>query len=143
MNDLFEMLPFHPLWLLAGQSLVGGITINAILAFGEEVGWRGFLLRVLRALCFWKASLLIGLIWGQWHAPLTLFAGHNYTSTPVFGVFMMTLFCMLSSPILSFITVKSRSIFPAAFFHVVMNGSGSLGIMIVAGGNPELLNGLT
>ena len=143
MNDLFEMLPFHPLWLLAGQSLVGGITINAILAFGEEVGWRGFLLRELRALGFWKASLLIGLIWGPWHAPLTLFAGHNYPSTPVFGVFMMTVFCMLSSPILSFITVKSRSIFPAAFFHGVMNGSGSLGIMIVAGGNPELLNGLT
>src|SRR5699024_2034739 len=80
---------------------------------------------------------------GPWHAPLTLFAGHNYPSTPVFGVFMMTVFCMLSSPILSFITVKSRSIFPAAFFHGVMNGSGSLGIMIVAGGNPELLNGLT
>src|SRR5699024_6794784 len=84
-------------------------------------------------------SLLIGLIWGPWHAPLTLFAGHNYPSTPVFGVFMMTVFCMLSSPILSFITVKSRSIFPAAFFHVVMNGSASLGIMIVAVGTQEVL----
>src|SRR5699024_9901479 len=52
MNDLFEMLPFHPLWLRAGESLVGGITINVILAFGEEVGWRGFLLRELRVLGF-------------------------------------------------------------------------------------------
>lgn len=143
MKDLFEVLPFHPLWLLAAQSFVGGITMNAILAFGEEIGWRGFLLRELRALGFWKASLLIGLIWGPWHAPLTLFAGHNYPSTPVFGVLMMTIFCMLLSPILAFLTIKSRSIFPAAFFHGVMNGSTSLGIMIVAGGNPELLNGLT
>ncbi|WP_174613192.1 CPBP family intramembrane glutamic endopeptidase [Virgibacillus ihumii] len=143
MTDLFEMLPFHPLWLLVGQAFIGGITINAIFAFGEEIGWRGFLLRELRSLGFWKASLLIGLMWGPWHAPLTLFAGHNYPSTPVLGVLMMTVFCMLLSPILSFVTIKSRSIFSAAFFHGVINGSASLGIMIIAGGNPELLNGLT
>lgn len=143
MTDLFGMLPFHPLWLLAGQAFIGGITINALFAFGEEIGWRGFLLREFRTLGFWKASLLIGLMWGPWHAPLTLFAGHNYPSTPVLGVLMMTVFCMLISPIISFITIKSRSVFPAAFFHGVINGSASLGIMIVAGGNPELLNGLT
>src|SRR5699024_8144281 len=82
MNDLFQKLPFHPLWLLAGQSLIGGITVNAVLGFGEEIGWRGFLLREFRALGFWKASLLIGFIWGLWHAPLIIFAGHNYPSTP-------------------------------------------------------------
>src|SRR5699024_517347 len=132
-----------PLWLLAGQSFIGGITINAIFAFGEEIGWRGFLLREFQVLGFWKASLLIGLIWGLWHAPLTIFAGHNYPSTHIFCILIMTLFCMLMSPILSFITIKSRSVFPAAFFHGFINGSASLGIMIVAGGNPELLNGLT
>src|SRR5699024_8099806 len=142
MNNLFQMLPFHPLWLLAGQSFIAGITINAIFAFGEEIGWRGFLLREFQALGFWKASLLIGLIWGLWHAPLTIFAGHNYPSTPIFGVLMITVSCMLMSPIFAFITIKSRSVFPAAFFHGVINGSASLGIMIVSGGNPELLNGL-
>lgn len=141
MNDLFQKLPFHPLWLLAGQSLIGGITINAILGFGEEIGWRGFLLREFRALGFWKASLLIGFIWGLWHVPLTIFAGHNYPSTPILGVLMMTVSCMLISPILSLLTIKSRSVFPAAFFHGVINGSASLGIMIVSGGNPELLTG--
>src|SRR5699024_3380797 len=65
MNDLFEMLPFHPLWLLAGQSLVGGITINAILALGEVVVCAGFLLERLQLLVFCKASLLIGLLWGR------------------------------------------------------------------------------
>ena len=141
-NDLFEKLPFHPLWLLAGQGLIGGITINAIFAFGEEIGWRGFLLRELRELGFWKASLLRGLMWGPWHAPLTLFAGHNYPSNPVLGVLLMTVFCMLISPIMSFITIKSRSVFPAAFFHGVINASVPTGTMIVVGGNPELLNGL-
>src|SRR5699024_583375 len=142
-KDLFEMLPFHPLFLLVGQSLIGGITLNAVLAFGEEIGWRGFLLRELRSLGFWKASLLIGFIWGPWHAPLTLFAGHNYPGTPILGVLLMTIFCMLVSPILCFLTIKSRSVLSAALFHGVINGSASLGIMIVAGGDPELLNGLT
>src|SRR5690625_1025165 len=142
MNDLFLNLPFHPLWLLAGQSLIGGITINAIFAFGEEIGWRGFLLREFQAIGFWKASLLIVVIWGLWHAPLTIFAGHNYPSTPIFGVLMMTLFSMLMSPILSLITLKSRPVFPAAFFHAVFHAPIPLGIMIVPGANPELLQHL-
>src|SRR5690625_5122017 len=83
MDDLFQTLPFHPIWLLAGQSLIGGITINAIFAFGEEIGWRGFLLREFQLLGFWKASLLIGIIWGVWHEPLILFARHNYSCTPI------------------------------------------------------------
>ena len=142
-NDLFKMLPFHPLWLFIGQAFVDGMTINALFAFGEEIGWRGFLLRELRILGFWKASFLIGVIWGIWHAPLILFAGHNYPSAPFLGVFMMTVFCMLISPIVSFITIKSQSVVPAAFFHGVINGTASLGTMIVAGGNTELINGLT
>src|SRR5699024_12109055 len=64
MDVLFQTLPFHPIWLLAGQCLIGGITINAIIAFGEEIGWSGFLLRDFKLLDFWKASFLIGLIWG-------------------------------------------------------------------------------
>lgn len=142
-KDLFDTLPFHPLWLLLGQSLIAGITVNTIFAFGEELGWRGFLLRELRSLGFWKASLLTGLMWGPWHAPLTLFAGHNYPSTPVLGVLMMTVFCTLMSPIISFVTIKSRSVFSAAFFHGVLNACASIGILIVVGGNPELFNGLT
>src|SRR5699024_9575008 len=143
MEKLFKMLPFHPLWLLVGQGLLGGITINAIFAFGEEVGWRGFLLQEFRSLGFWKASLLIGLIWGIWHAPLIIFAGHNYPRTPIVGIVMMTLFCILLCPGLALITVHSRSISAAAFFHGMINSSASLGIMIVAGGNSELLNGIS
>lgn len=142
-KNLFQTLPFHPLWLIVGQSLIGGITFNAIFAFGEEIGWRGFLLREFLELGFWKASILIGVIWGVWHAPLIIFAGHNYPSAPIMGVIMMIIFCVLTSPILCWVTIRSRSIFPAAFFHGVINGTASLGLMIVAGGNPEFLNGLT
>lgn len=143
MEDLFNILPFHPLWLLVIQAFVAGITINTIFALGEEIGWRGFLLKELNTLGFWKASFLIGLIWGPWHAPLTIFAGHNYPSTPFLGILFMTVFCMLLSPVIAFVTIKSRSVISAGFFHGVINGSASLGIIVIAGGNPELVNGLT
>src|SRR5690625_2633141 len=86
MNDLFQTLPFHPLWLLAGQSFIGGITINAIFAFGEEIGWRGFLLREFQELGFWKASLLIVLIWWLWYSLFTIFVGHKYLIAPLFFI---------------------------------------------------------
>ncbi len=39
-------------------------------AFGEELGWRGFLLQKLLPLGRRKALLLHGCIWGAWHWPL-------------------------------------------------------------------------
>jgi membrane protease YdiL (CAAX protease family) len=50
---------------------------NSIVGFGEELGWRGWLLPALRPLGLWPSLLLSGAIWGLWHAPLTLL-GHNY-----------------------------------------------------------------
>jgi uncharacterized protein len=43
---------------------------------GEEIGWRGYALpQLLRAHSPFKASVLLGLVWGVWHAPLYAIAG--------------------------------------------------------------------
>src|SRR5699024_12559951 len=55
---------------------------------------------------------------------------------------MITLICIIMSPVVAFISIKSSSLFRAAFFLGIINSSTSLCIMIVAGGNSELLNGL-
>ena len=92
-------LPINFVWLSLIQGLIAGATINAIAAFGEETGWRGFLLKNLRDMRFFKAALIIGFIWGIWHAPLILM-GHNYPQHPQIGVLMMIVFCILLSPIM-------------------------------------------
>lgn len=58
-------------WLIVavGVLFIAGVTYSAILGFGEEFGWRGYLLWELAPLGFWKASLVIGTLWGLWHAP--------------------------------------------------------------------------
>jgi hypothetical protein len=36
----------------------------------------------------WKAYLIVGVIWGLWHAPL-IAIGFNYPGMPVLGILMM------------------------------------------------------
>ncbi len=141
LRGLFETTAIHPLWrgLLAG--VVAGFTVNAVAAFGEELGWRGLMLAELKPLGFWKASLVIGFIWGLWHLPAIL-QGHNYPENPVVGVFMMILFTTLLAPTFTYVTLKANSVLAAAVFHGVLNGLAGLSLMVIAGGS-DLTVGLT
>ena len=125
--------------LLSG--FVAGLTINALFAFGEESAWRGFLHRLLKGKGFWKECLIIGVIWGIWHAPLILM-GHNYPEHPVAGVFMMVAFCVLVTPLMVFIREKSGSVIMAAIAHGTINALGGLPIVYLIG-YKELLSGIT
>src|SRR5436305_814196 len=62
------------------------------LAFGEQWGWRGYLLPRLLPLGQWPALLLSGAIWGLWHAPVILL-GYNYPQHPILGVLVMVGTC--------------------------------------------------
>lgn len=141
MKASLEQLPVHPFFLTIGQGLIAGITINALFAFGEELGWRGFLLQELKPLGFARASLLIGFIWGLWHAPLIL-QGHNYPQHPVIGVFMMIVFCILLTPLLNYITLRAKSVIAAAIMHGSVNGLAGIAIIMLSGGS-DLTIGLT
>lgn len=125
--------------LLSG--FVAGLTINALFAFGEESAWRGFLHRLLKGKGFWKECLIIGVIWGIWHAPIILM-GHNYPSHPVAGVFMMVAFCVLVTPLMVFIRERSGSVTMAAIAHGTINALGGLPIVYLIG-YKELLSGIT
>ncbi len=128
-------------WMALLQGLIAGITINAVAGFGEEVGWRGFLQRELAFLGFWRSSLLIGVIWGLWHAPLIL-AGHNYPQHRIAGVFMMTVMCVLLALIFGYIRVKARSVIAAAIIHGTFNATYGLSVVLVRGGS-DLTTGVT
>jgi membrane protease YdiL (CAAX protease family) len=132
--------PIHPFWLGLVQGLIAGISVNALAGFGEELGWRGLLQRELGFIGFWKSSILIGAIWGIWHAPLIL-KGHNYPQHPVIGVFLMTGWCMLLAPIFSYIRLKAKSVIAAAIIHGSLNATYGLAIVFVRGS--DLLVGVS
>jgi len=126
--------PLHPFWIGLLQGLIAGITINAVAGFGEELGWRGFLQKELGYLGFWKSSIIIGLVWGIWHAPIIL-QGHNYPEHPQAGVFMMIIFTLLLSPIFSYVRLKAKSVIAAAIIHGSLNATIGLPLMVIKGGN--------
>jgi membrane protease YdiL (CAAX protease family) len=54
--------------------MIGGL----LPALGEEIGWRGLFVPELSKLTsFTNLSLISGLVWAVWHAPVLLFADYN------------------------------------------------------------------
>jgi membrane protease YdiL (CAAX protease family) len=141
MKPQAEALPVHPFWLALLLGLVAGPTVNAVAAFGEEVGWRGLLLRELEALGLWRASAVIGVVWGFWHAPLIVL-GHNYPQHPWAGVLLMTGLTVLLSPLLGYLTLGAGSVVAAALFHGTFNATAGLALLVVQGGS-DLSVGVT
>lgn len=121
------------------SGLFTGITLNAVFGFGEEIAWRGFLMKEFKDKRFLTAALWIGLIWGLWHAPIIL-NGHNYPEHPVAGVFMMVVFCLLLTPILMYFRQKGGSVIVPAIMHGTFNAVVGLSAMVVTLAN-DLLYG--
>jgi uncharacterized protein len=94
--------------------------INSVFAFGEEYGWRGFLLPKLLPLGRWPAHLIGGIIWGLWHAPLILM-GFNYPGYPWAGVAWMCSLTTFLGIFESEWTLRYGSVLLASFIHGAFN----------------------
>ncbi|GHH62931.1 abortive infection protein [Streptosporangium violaceochromogenes] len=103
--------------------------INAIVAFGEEWGWRGWLLPRLMPLGTWRALLVSGVIWGAWHAPLTL-RGYNYPELGAWAAPMFVVFCVAFGALLGWLRLFSGSVWPAVVGHGALNGVGGLTLLV-------------
>ncbi len=111
-------------------------------AFGEEWGWRGYLMPKLMRLMGKPAAIAVGgVIWGIWHAPLTV-SGHNfgvdYPFYPWLGILLMCLLCIADNAFLTFLTERTGSVYPASFFHMV-NNNCSLMVLLNYFGSEETL----
>ncbi|MBQ6725700.1 MAG: CPBP family intramembrane metalloprotease [Bacteroidales bacterium] len=141
MQQMPGLGPWGIIAVTMASGLLSGVTVNAVFAFGEEIAWRGFLVKELKGKKLLSAAMIIGVVWGLWHFPLIL-NGHNYPDHPVAGVFMMVLMCLVFTPILLYFRQKSGSVVVSAIMHGTFNAVVGVSILFVTPYNDLLVGGV-
>jgi membrane protease YdiL (CAAX protease family) len=126
-------MPRAVAYAIVPLALVFGALFNWPLMISEELGWRGWLWDRWRRFGFWRGSILIGAVWGVWHAPLIV-QGYNYSGMPVWGPVLMTIFCVLLGPLIGLVREKGGSVWHACLFHGTINAGVGLGMVMVSRG---------
>jgi membrane protease YdiL (CAAX protease family) len=104
-----------PLLLMAVvRSLLGSVS-----AFGEEIGWRGFLWPLMRRrLTFVASSAIIFGIWWIYHAGLIFAGWYGFNGgIPAFSVALLGFVLFVGV-----LTERSRSVWPSVLAHGSWNG---------------------
>ncbi|WP_221584787.1 CPBP family intramembrane glutamic endopeptidase [Microbacterium sp. G2-8] len=108
--------------ILQIASLPIAVATSSIAAFGEELGWRGYLTTALSPLGFWRSALIIGVVWGLWHAPIILL-GYNFQRTDLVGLLAMCAFTFFVGVLLQWSRYVTRSVWPAVVGHGALNAT--------------------
>jgi len=110
-----------------GIGYAAGVTINALIAIGEEIGWRAYLTPALISHAGVTATIIIvGIVWGLWHIPINLSVKHVFEkSLPWISLRWLLLSSVISFTIFSYplylLLITSNSILPPAAFHGTIN----------------------
>ena len=103
-------------------TLLIGLVVDAPFTFGEELGWRGLMYPTMNKL--WnrnKALVLSGLIWAVWHLPLLVSGVYMAGAPLLYQVPMFVLQVMALTVIVSWLRMKSGSVWPAVVWHGAHN----------------------
>lgn len=110
------------------------LVLNLVLASGEEIGWRGYMLTRLIDAGVPKPVLASGMIWGLWHVPLFLWGGFVQGVPPL----LATALLMVMTPALGYVLARMRletgSVWPAIALHVAWNVAMQAGFQPLAAG---------
>lgn len=128
-GNVQEAVPVRTLVIVQLVSIPVAAVLNGFLAFGEEIGWRGWLLPELQPLGDWPAVLLTGAIWGAWHSPLILL-GYNFNQPNPLGVVAMIVGCTAVGVVIGWLRIWSNSVWPAVFGHGALNATGGLVVLL-------------
>ena len=122
----------HLLYVLAGNAALpvpGAVEpilfVLFFLVIGEEIGWRGFLLRgLLTRQSPLVATLVVAAVWTLWHSPLYFIPGMPFNGRP-FWAFALWVFTF--SFLLTWLWLGTRS----AWLATIMHGAGNLAASLV------------
>lgn len=109
-----------------------GVTLNGLLAFGEEYGWRGHLWTRLQHRGRVATIGAVGVCWGLWHAPLIALVGLNYPASRPSGIGVMVLFTVAASWPLDELRRLTDGALAPAILHGMINGAAGVLVLLSA-----------
>lgn len=90
-------------------------------AAAEEIIWRGYLQpRFVRRFGILRGIFLLGLVWGAFHFSFDFSARSTESAVPIHMASRLAT-CILHSYVLAWLTLRARSIWPAALAHGFYN----------------------
>lgn len=101
--------------------LLSVLGLGLIGAFGEELGWRGFLLPKMMNGGFKSPYIACGLVWASWHLPLIAFGDFYQTDNALLMALVYGLGIIAMSFVFSEFRVRSGSVWIAAIAHAAHN----------------------
>jgi membrane protease YdiL (CAAX protease family) len=110
-------------WIGSLLAFIFLLMLNTILAFGEEFGWRGFLVpQMSKIMSFWKVALLSGLIWATWHWPLIIWSDYKSSTIPPWAsLLFFSVDVTLGSVAYAWLRLRSDCLWPAVILHGTYN----------------------
>lgn len=98
-----------------------GTAVSCISAFGEELGWRGYMLTRLIVAGVPKPVLVSGLIWAFWHVPLILSGQYAAGSQPRISAMLFVVGTVADAYLAAYVRLRSGSVWPAVMYHGAVN----------------------
>jgi len=108
------------------------VLLPVVQVFGEEYGWRGYLLPKLLPLGERRASLIVGVVWGLWHFPNALGEASMVDALTVI-LFYVASNTALSPLFTRFFVSSGGSVAVVCVLHACFNAAGTLafGLLVV------------
>ncbi len=100
-----------------------GFLIALVLAAGEEIGWRGYMLTRLIDARVPQPVLVSGLIWGIWHLPLILSGLYAAGPNPLLSALWFLVAITVSSFLYARLRLATGSIWPVIMLHGAWNST--------------------
>ena len=102
-------------------SFAVGMMIGLVLAAGEEIGWRGYMLTRLIDSGIPRPVLASGLIWALWHVPLVLGGVYAAGLSPALSAALIVVSITSFGFVISRLRLETGSVWPAIVLHAAWN----------------------
>jgi membrane protease YdiL (CAAX protease family) len=113
--------PWLRFLLMFPVALTVGTALSGISAFGEELGWRGYLVPRLVEAGVPQPGLISALIWCFWHVPLILWGGYAAGPSPLLSALLFVAAITPVGLLYARWRMTSGSVWPAVIAHASWN----------------------